>query len=97
VGSVKLGVIVGDLYAGDHQVILLIWRVSSQYQSVDRIVLSIRPAQRDTLNTVLVCVSGMAHYSLECTTFDKRPIVKSSALLCQKTPHGKITCFSRLN
>jgi hypothetical protein len=24
VGSVKLGVIVGDLYAGDHQVILLI-------------------------------------------------------------------------
>ena len=49
VGGVKLGVVVGHLDAGDDQVVLLVWRVGPQDQSVDSIVLPFRSARENPL------------------------------------------------
>ena len=80
---VKLGVVVGDLNAGDHQVVLLVRCVGPQNQPVDCVVLPLRPAEVPTqLRLVCVC----QHFCLNLT--DRLQYIEHVMVKMKKKPLG---------
>ena len=84
---VKLGVVVGDLNAGDHQVVLLVRCVGPQNQPVDCVVLPLRPAEVPTqLRLVCVCACVSQQFCLDLT--DRLQYIEHVMVKMKKKPLG---------
>lgn len=68
VGSIKLGIVVGQLHAGDHQVVLFIWGVGAQHQPVDAEIFAFRSAGERNETKFLPCEHGevLAQFLWKC-------------------------------
>lgn len=58
VRGIELGVIIRYLDAGDHKVVLLIWRMGPQNQPVNGIVLPLWPAGVHEMDRILIYTTG---------------------------------------
>ena len=64
-GGIKLGVLVGQLDAGDEEMVLLVAGVSPQDQPVDAVVLPLRPRHvREPLGREAGPLQGVGHHQV---------------------------------